>query len=117
MFSSASFTFGDPVFYARPYITLRGIPALRYQRQNLAESEVELRWQVWKRLSMVGFGGPGVAWNSNGLSHRTAAVGAGGLGFRYLLARKFGLHYGVDVARGPEGSAIYFQFGSAWMRP
>jgi hypothetical protein len=44
-------------------------------------------------------------------------VVAGGGGIRYLLARKFGLHYGVDVARGPEDWAIYFQFGSAWSRP
>jgi hypothetical protein len=39
------------------------------------------------------------------------------VGFRYLLARKFGLHAGLDVARGPEEGAIYVQFGNAWMRP
>jgi hypothetical protein len=117
VYTNASFTFGDPVFYARPYVSLRGIPALRYQRQNVAESEVELRWQFWKRFSVIGFGGPAIAWNSSGPSNRALGVGAGGTGIRYLLARKFGLHYGVDVARGPEGWAVYFQFGSAWMRP
>jgi hypothetical protein len=117
IYGNTSFTFGNPVFYARPYVSLRGIPALRYQRQNLAESEMELRWQFWERFSVVGFGGPAVVWNSSGPSSPTVATGAGGLGVRYLLARKFGLHYGIDVARGPEGSAIYFQFGSAWMRP
>jgi hypothetical protein len=41
----------------------------------------------------------------------------GGAGFRYELARKYGLHMGVDVATGPAGQAMYVQFGSAWMRP
>ena len=117
VYSNASFTWGIPVFYARPYVTLRGVPAMRYQRENLAESELELRWQFWKRCSVVGFGGPAIVWNSSGPSSRALGVGAGGAGIRYLLARKFGLHYGVDVARGPEDWAIYFQFGSAWLRP
>ena len=47
IYGSTSFTFGNPVFYARPYVSLRGIPALRYQRDNLAEIEIELRWQCF----------------------------------------------------------------------
>jgi len=38
---------------------------------------------------------------------------AGG-GFRYLTAREFGLHMGIDVARGPEQWAIYVVFGNSW---
>jgi glucose/arabinose dehydrogenase len=41
----------------------------------------------------------------------------GGGGFRYELARKYKLHMGLDVAFGPDGPALYVQFGSAWMRP
>ena len=41
-------------------------------------------------------------------------VGAGGLGFRYRLARKQGLQTGVDIARGPEDTSIYLTVGSAW---
>jgi len=33
------------------------------------------------------------------------------------VARKYGLHMGVDVAFSPDTSAIYVQFGSAWVRP
>lgn len=114
----ADFSFDNPVFYARPYVTLRGVPAMRYQRQHLAQTELELRWQFWKRFSAVMFGGGAVAWHGGNKSQRYAVtVGAGGVGFRYELARKFGLHYGIDFARGPEDSAIYFQFGSAWSRP
>ena len=41
-------------------------------------------------------------------------VAAGGLGFRYRLARKLGLQSGIDIARGPEDTSIYLTVGSAW---
>jgi len=41
----------------------------------------------------------------------------GGAGFRYELARAYGLHMGLDVARGPDDTAVYIQIGSAWARP
>ena len=41
----------------------------------------------------------------------------GGFGIRYEVARKYGLHMGIDVAYGPTGPVYYVQFGSAWMRP
>ncbi|MBI4893828.1 MAG: BamA/TamA family outer membrane protein [Acidobacteria bacterium] len=113
----AAFSFGDPVFYARPFVSLRGVPAMRYQRQNMLQTEWELRWQFWKRFSAVGFGGVGTVWNAHESRRGRETVAAGGMGFRYELARKFGLHYGVDVAHGPQGYAFYFVFGSAWLRP
>jgi hypothetical protein len=36
------------------------------------------------------------------------------VGFRYLIARLLGIHAGLDVARGPEGNAVYIQVGSPW---
>jgi len=41
-------------------------------------------------------------------------VAAGGLGFRYRLARLLGLQAGIDVARGPEDTSFYITVGSAW---
>ncbi len=41
----------------------------------------------------------------------------GGFGFRYELARKYGIHAGLDLALGPDNTAIYVQIGSAWARP
>lgn len=35
---------------------------------------------------------------------------------RYLIAREHGLHMGLDLAYGEEGTAVYVQFGSAWGR-
>ena len=39
-----------------------------------------------------------------------------GAGFRYMIARMMGLKMGLDVARGPEVSAIYVVFGTSWMK-
>ena len=79
--------------------------------------EAELRWQFHGRWSVVAFGGGGRARIDDGLASGTQDAGAGGLGFRYEIARKFGMHVGIDVARGPEDTAVYLQVGSAWARP
>lgn len=107
----------DTPFYRRPFVVLRGIPAMRYQGTTTTSLELEARWQFHRRFSAVGFGGLGVTTEVEGTGTGGDTVGSGGLGVRYLLARAFGLHYGIDVARGPEEWALYFQFGSAWLRP
>lgn len=110
-------SFGDVPFYARPYIDLRGIPALRYQGEDVLSGELELRWQFQPRIGLVGFGGAGVAWSGGEQFDRQQDAVSGGLGARYLISSRFGLHVGLDVAQGPEDTAIYVQFGNAWMRP
>jgi hypothetical protein len=40
----------------------RGVPAMRYLGEEMAQIETELRWQFWKRLSVVGFAGTGETW-------------------------------------------------------
>jgi hypothetical protein len=112
----ASFSFGDMPFYMRPFVDLRGVPKMRYQGEHVAKVEVELRWQFWKRFSLVGFGGDGAAWIDLDRFEKKSTVASGGAGFRYELARKYKLHMGVDVAFGPDGAVFYLQFGSAWMR-
>jgi hypothetical protein len=103
-------------FFVRPFIALRGIPAMRYPGNQVAQTEIEARWQFHGRWSVVGFGGVGYARLDEALK-RDKTAGAGGVGFRYQLARKFGLHVGIDVARGPEDTAFYIQVGNAWFRP
>lgn len=107
---------GDAPFYLRPSIDLRGVTAMRYMGDYVADEEVELRWQFWRRFSLVGFTGLGIAWNDfSGFDDKLEVV-SGGVGFRYELARKYGLHMGADVGFGPNGPAVYVQFGSAWFR-
>src|SRR5688572_8126977 len=110
-------SFGDAPFFARPYVALRGVPALRYQGEHALAGELELRWQFHPRFSLVGFGGLGLAWTELDEFEREQSAFGHGLGVRYALARKFGLHAGLDMARGPEENALYVQFGNAWMRP
>jgi hypothetical protein len=107
---------GTP-FYLRPFIYQRGVPAMRYQGEQMAQAEGELRWQFWKRFSAVGFAGVGSAWTELEQFESSNTVAAGGAGFRYELARRYGIHAGLDIAYGPEGVAFYVQWGSAWMRP
>ncbi len=112
----AQFSSGSIPFYMLPFINLRGIPAMRYQGAHTAVAEAEARWDFTDRWSLVGFAGSG--WVAD---HRledfkdSTAYAAGGAGVRYLIARKFNLRTGFDVARGPEDTAFYLTFGSSWM--
>ncbi|HEU0125725.1 hypothetical protein [Flavobacterium sp.] len=108
--------FGSPPFYLRPGINLRGIPAARYQGKTSIVTEAELRWDVYKRWSVMGFGGLASAFNDWDKAFAKPVVYSYGTGFRYLMARKFKLRMGVDIARGNEDWAYYIVFGSNWMR-
>jgi len=101
---------GDLPFWFRPFIQLRGIPMLRYQGRHVAVAETEERIDFTPRWSAVVFGGVGVA---AAVPQPTLAWSAG-TGFRYLVARQFGVRMGIDVARGPEQWAGYVIFGNGW---
>lgn len=104
-------------FFLRPFVQLRGVPAVRYQGDQAASVEAEARWQFLGRWSVVAFGGAGRTWSRRDGASFTQDVGSGGLGFRYELARKFGLHAGIDVAASPGTTAVYLVVGNAWFRP
>lgn len=112
----ASSSSGTP-FFLRPYIVLRGVPALRYQGDEAGSAELELRWQFNERWSAVGFGGAGATRTSRRDDVLRQRVVSGGAGLRYELARKFGLNVGIDVAHSAGTTAIYFVVGNAWFRP
>jgi hypothetical protein len=107
----------DTPFFLRPFVMLRGVQALRFQGEDAAEIEAELRWQFRGRYSVVAFGGAGVARSESVVSDSDESVTAGGVGFRYLVARRHGLHMGLDVAWGPDDPVFYVIVGSAWLRP
>lgn len=105
---------GETPFYSVPFIALRGIPALRYQNDVAVMGEVEAVWQVLSRWSILGFVGSGRVAESFSDLDKATSRNTFGAGFRYLIARKFGLHSGIDIARGPEETYVYIQIGSAW---
>lgn len=105
---------GDTPFFAYPFVSLRGIPAMRYQGESVYTAEAEYLWGFTPRWSLALFGGIGTTTDIDGLGGKGQTVGAGGLGIRYRLARKFGLQAGLDIARGPEDTSVYLTVGSAW---
>jgi len=105
---------GDTPFFAYPFVELRGIPAMRYQGQSALVAEAEYLWGLTPRWSLVFFGGVGKTTSIDKFKSKGQTVGAGGLGFRYRLARKQGLQAGIDIARGPEDTSVYIMVGSAW---
>jgi hypothetical protein len=108
--------FGDPPFYMLPYVDMRGIPIYRYQGNADILSELEFRWDFTRRWSAMLFGGAGKAFDSWSDFGNTNWAASYGTGFRYLLARKFKLRVGIDVAHGPDTWAYYIVFGSSWYK-
>jgi hypothetical protein len=107
---------GDIPFYALPFIDLRGIPAMRYQGKKVLVTEIETRWNMTERWSLLFFGGFGRTADSSSDFGDSPDRWAGGTGLRYLVARLLGLYSGIDIARGPEDWVFYIQVGSAWGR-
>jgi hypothetical protein len=105
---------GDVPFYMMPFVDLRGIPAARFQNENVVVLEAELRHAFDERWAGVVFGGVGSAWGLRKSFSDADKPVAGGVGFRYLLARRLGLWGGMDFAWSTVDRAFYVQVGSAW---
>jgi len=105
---------GDTPFFVLPFVNLRGIPALRYQGETVVVAETELRWSPHPRMGVVGFLGAGKAANSIGDISDAPSRVTRGLGARYFIARRLGMHVGIDVAKGPEDTYWYLTLGQAW---
>ena len=96
---------------ARPYIALRGIASYRYQGDYVNTVQTQLAWEFQPRWILQGFVGIGSAADeAHGLWEQTET--AWGTGFRYLIARQYGLHTGIDVAFSEHQQAVYFNVGS-----
>jgi hypothetical protein len=84
------------------------------QGKYTAVAETEWRWDFAGRWSLDAFGGVGRTAPRRGDFSDGETAWNAGAGFRYLLARLFGIRGGLDVARGPEDWAVYIIVGSAW---
>lgn len=103
-------------FWDLPSVGMRGIPAMKYIGQQMALTEAEVRWDLTSRWSLLAFGGVGWTWTTRAEEDLTRKMESGGMGFRYLLARAFGLRAGIDVAYSHSGWAWYTTIGSAWLK-
>ncbi len=105
---------GNPPFYLRPFVSLRGVAALSYAGERVVSLETEYRLPIRQRWDVLAFVGAGhVRADYRGLEG-TSNVQAGGIGVRYRPEQLFGLTFGIDVAQGPDELATYIQIGNAW---
>ncbi len=105
---------GRPPFYAYPWVSLRGIPALRYQGKRVGLVEVELRWNILPRWAVLGFAAKGKVNGDDAALKTQDDIVAGGIRGRYQFMPDEGFWLVVDVARGPEDTYMYITVGHAW---
>ncbi len=105
---------GDPPLWGYPYITMRGIPALRYQNESTAVAETELRWNLASRWAAVGFIGVAATRGDVPVFEDESGIVAGGVGGRFLFRPQDSLWVGIDVAKGPEDYVLYIVAGHKW---
>lgn len=110
----SQFAFGDVLLYAKPFIDMRGVPAMRYQGNYTMLVQTEWRGYVYRRWSLNGFVGTGKAFDDFSEFQEALWVYDYGAGFRYLLARRYNLNVGMDFAWSNNDFAFYIQVGTAW---
>ena len=111
-------TDGDAPFYDLPSLMTRGIPRGRYVDDAALLAEAELRYDVTNRWSLIGFGSVGRvadSFSDLGSADDHFAVGTG---FRYLIARQYGMRMGLDVGYSDDDEwSVYVTMGTGWVRP
>jgi len=111
-------TDGDAPFYDLPSLSIRGIPRGRYVDNAALLTEAELRYDITNRWTLIGFGGAGRVADTFGDLGSADTHSALGGGFRYLVARQYGMRMGLDVGYGDDGDwSVYVTMGTGWVRP
>ena len=105
---------GDAPIWGYPWISMRGIPALRYQNESTGVIASELRWNLFERWAVLGFVGVGATRGDLPIFEDESGIVAGGLGGRYLFRPQDSLWVGIDLARGPEDWVVYVVVGHDW---
>jgi hypothetical protein len=105
-------------FYDLPGLIARGFPRGRYVDNAAVVAEAELRYDVTRRWSLIGFGSVGRVADDFGDLGSADDHFAGGGGFRYLVARQYGMRMGLDVGYSDDDDwSIYVTIGTGWVRP
>ena len=104
---------GDVPYYAEPFVPLRGIPALRYTGDSAGVIEVEGRYDIAKRWSVIAFVGSGFV-DETATSQTEDDIYSYGAGIRFQALKEQNIWLGIDIAQGPEDKAWYVQMGHPW---
>lgn len=105
---------GDAPFFAIPYVSLRGIPALRYQGDRVGVAEIEGRYNFTPKWAMIAYTGLGKVSSDIPVFDTQQDIYSYGVGARYRIFEVQNIWVGIDIARGPEETNWYIQVGQAW---
>ncbi len=105
---------GRAPFFGVPWVSLRGIPAMRYQGERVATAEVEGRYNLSPKWVVLGFVGGGQVSNDIPILDTDQSINSYGLGGRYRIFEAQNIWIGIDVAKGPEDVYWYIKIGQAW---
>ena len=105
---------GDPPFFAIPWVTMRGIPAMRFQGRNVTTAEVEGRYNFSSNWAMIAFYGRGWTDIYKPDLDTEFKIRAYGTGIRWKALKEQGVWVGLDLAKGPEDTVYYVQVGHPW---
>lgn len=105
---------GRVPFFAVPWVSLRGVPALRYQNKFAGAAEIELRYRIRPKWEASVFGGLGYTSDSYAVYENPDSIYNFGVGGRYNVFAEQNVWVGMDIARGPDDWNWYIQVGHPW---
>ncbi len=93
---------------------LRGYSSGKYRGDGVMDIQGEYRWNVYKRVTLVGFAGVATLYGSSNEDFNWKLYPAAGGGFRYLVFPKMHMNVGIDAAAGKDDWGMYFRIGEAF---
>jgi len=93
---------------------LRGYTQGEYRGDNLVAVQGEYRWNLWKRMGLVGFAGVASTWTSGVDNDEALFLPSIGAGYRFTAIKKNHFNVGIDAAVGKGDWGVYFRIGEAF---
>ena len=93
---------------------LRGYTQGAHRGNYLVSVQAEYRWNVWKRLGLVGFAGVATVFEAINESDDGRLRPAGGVGIRFTAFTDNHMNVGLDAAVGDGDWGLYFRIGEAF---
>ena len=93
---------------------LRGYTQGEYRGDNLVAVQGEYRWNLWKRMGLVGFAGVASTWTSGVDNAEALFLPSIGAGYRFTAIKKNHFNVGIDAAVGKGDWGVYFRIGEAF---
>lgn len=91
---------------------LRGYTPGRYRDKMMFATQAEYRWRITQRFGLVAFAGIGGV--APELDEFETVLPSGGVGARYVIAKKNNVSLRLDAAWGRDERVIYFGVGEAF---